>query len=185
MGEFFGFVLGWNLLLEYGIGSAASTRGFSTYLDSVANGYIKNTTISIVGKVDIFGNDYLDFTAFFWSLLATLILSLGVNFSAKVNSFFTCVNLIVIVMVIAMGIFYAKPKNITNFTPYGFQGVVSGASSCFFAFIGFDAVCMVAEEAKEPKKSIPISVICTICKYFEKPFNFLLKSTNLSMSLLY
>ena len=164
LGEFFGFVVGWNLLLEYSIGAASVTRGFSTYLDSLTDGYIKNVTIGIVGSVDILGNDYLDFLSFFWSLLSAVFLSFGVNFSAKLNSCCVVFNFIIIMMVIVMGSFYAKPSNIKDFAPYGVQGIISGASTCFFAYIGFDAVCTVAEEAKTPNKSLPIGVAGTISK---------------------
>ncbi|XP_057315357.1 high affinity cationic amino acid transporter 1-like [Hydractinia symbiolongicarpus] len=162
LGEFFAFVVGWNLILEYGIGAASVIKGFTTYVDAMTHMKIKNFTISNIGQPKLFGSEiYLDFFSLFVSLATTVAVALSVKISSFLNSFCTIVNIIVIVMVISMGSFYAKVENINHFFPDAHL-IINGASSCFFAFIGFDAVCMVAEEAKKPNKSIPISVITTI-----------------------
>lgn len=165
LGEFFAFVVGWNLILEYGIGAASVIKGFTTYVDAMTHMKIKNFTISNIGRPKLFGSEvYLDFFSLFVSLATTVAVALSVKISSFLNSFCTIINIIVIVMVISMGSFYAKVENINHFFP-DVHLIINGASSCFFAFIGFDAVCMVAEEAKKPNKSIPISVITTICKH--------------------
>ena len=166
IGEFFAFVVGWNLVLEYGIGAAAVVKGFTSYADALFNHKIENFTTSVIGHPHIFGNDiYLDFFSFFICILITILVALSVKISAHFNSLCTVATILVIVMIVAMGSFFAKVENIRNFFPFGVKGMISGASSCYYAFIGFDAVCMVSEEAKRPNKSVPASVIITICRF--------------------
>ena len=165
IGELFAFIVGWNLILEYGIGAASVVKGLTTYGDALLNHRIRNFTIEHVGELKILGTTiYLDFFSFMLCILVTCSVALSVKKASFLNSLCTVVNIIVIVMIVAMGSFYADVKNLDPFFLHGPHGVISGASSCYFAFIGFDAVCMVAEEAKKPNKSIPISVIITICK---------------------
>ena len=166
IGEFFAFVVGWNLILEYGIGAASVIKGLTTYVDALLDKRIKKFTVKYVGEPVLFGSAiYLDFFSFILCILVTFSVALSVKKASFLNSFCTVVNVIVIVMIVAMGSFYADVDNLNPFFLHGTHGVISGASSCFFAFIGFDAVCMVAEEAKKPNKSVPISVVVTICKY--------------------
>ena len=163
IGELFAFIVGWNLILEYVIGASSTIRGLSTYLNSATGGWIKNTTLHYVGELHVFGiTDYLDIFSFLFTILCSIFISFGVKNSSKVNNLCTFINVLVIVMIITMGSFYADFSNMHPFTPYGIEGVFSGASSCFFAFIGFDAICTIAEEAKTPSKSVPGSIILTI-----------------------
>ena len=165
VGEFAAFVVGWNLLLEYSIGAASVARGLSGYLDSAVDHKIKNFTIGFTGKLELFGaSEYLDFVAFFFCIIVAIFIAFGVENSSRLNNFCTISNIIVIVMVIAMGAFYSKPKNWEKFAPFGVSGIVSGASSCFFAFIGFDVIATTGEEARNPSRAIPISIVGTIGK---------------------
>lgn len=103
---------------------------------------------------------YPDILAFFVVIVYTLLLGIGVKGSAIVNSTFTIINLSVIILVVSTGFYYASPSNWTrNFLPYGWSGVISGAATCFYAFVGFDSIATSGEEAKEPSVSIPFATI--------------------------
>ena len=166
VGEFSGFVVGWNLLLEYGIGSATVTKGLSTYLDAAVNHTISDYTIRKTGQFSMFGDEtHLDFVAFSLSILFTIFISLGVKYTSFLNNICTFSNILVIVMVVAMGAFYCDFNNWHDFAPFGVRGIVKGASSCFFAFIGFDVIATSGEEAEKPSKSVPIAIVGTISKF--------------------
>eukprot|EP00794_Sanderia_malayensis_P005182 gene5182-5835_t len=163
VGELAGFIVGWNLLLEYAIGSATVAKGLSSYLDATFNHKISHYIINKTGLVDVFGSEtYLDFFAFSFSLLVSVFVSMGVKNTSILNNVCTFVNIIVIVMVITIGAFYCEFKNWDNYAPFGASGIISGASSCFFAFIGFDVIATTGEEAAKPSKAIPISIVGTI-----------------------
>ena len=167
VGEFAAFVVGWNLLLEYGIAGSAVASGLSEYIDSVIDHKIKGFMMDFTGKVDMPGTgQYLDFIAFFFCIAVTILVSSGVQISSRLNNLFTLTNIIVIVMVIGMGSFYCKPKNWEKFAPFGLKGILSGASSCFFAFVGFDVIATTGEEARNPNTAIPLSIVGTIGKIY-------------------
>ncbi len=170
VGELAGFVVGWNLLLEYGIGSATVAKGLSSYLDATFNHKIKNYIISKTGTISLFGDEtYFDFFAFTFSILVSVFISLGVKNTSRLNNLCTFANILVIVMVITMGAFYCDVKNWDDYAPFGVSGIISGASSCFFAFIGFDVIATTGEEAAKPSRSIPISIIGTISECLHYP----------------
>lgn len=88
----------------------------------------------------------------------------GVKSSALINSFLTGVNMSVILLVIVVGFYFGKFSNWSNqgnggFLPFGFSGVMTGAATCFYAYVGFDCIATSGEEAQEPSKSIPIATI--------------------------
>ena len=167
MGEFWAFLIGWNLLLEYIIGASVVARGLIAYVDALAGGIIKNQTLTITGEVKIAGmSSYIDFLSFVIVMVFTVFISCGMKNSARLNNFCVVINIATIACVISVGVFYAKIENWNNFTPFGFDGIVAGASTCFFAFIGFDVIANVSEEAKNPARAIPISMISTISKLF-------------------
>lgn len=169
------FVIGWNLVLEYVIGTASVARGYSGYIDSLVNGTIAQhfeewmpLDISYVSK-------YPDFLALGITLLLTIMLALGAKESTRFNSIFTGINLLVVVSVIISGAFKSDPANwrleakdvpegkgTGGFLPYGFSGMMAGAATCFYGFIGFDVIATTGEEVKNPQKSIPISIVLSL-----------------------
>ncbi|XP_066246325.1 cationic amino acid transporter 4 [Euwallacea similis] len=166
IGEFWAFVIGWNILLEHMIGAASVARAWSGYVDSLFGGIISNTTISITGEMheELLGK-YPDFLAFSVCLVYALLLGIGVKGSAMVNSFLTIINLSVMGIVIVMGIYYADEENWAKgggFLPYKFGGVMAGAATCFYAFVGFDSIATSGEEAKNPSFSIPMATVISM-----------------------
>ncbi|KAG8178777.1 hypothetical protein JTE90_022408 [Oedothorax gibbosus] len=184
VGEFMAFIIGWNLVLEYVIGTASVARGYSQYIDSLFNETIArhlNHTLPIhVNSL----SSYPDFLAFGITILLTIMLSLGVRKSSGFNNVCTVLNLLVVTYAVITGCFRANihnwqltPEEIPNpkygvggFFPYGFRGVMTGAATCFYGYVGFDCIATTGEEARNPQKSIPIAIVSSLvivfCAYF-------------------
>ena len=110
-------------------------------MDALTGGVIANGTAAAVGQMHVHMLAKTpDFLAFGACLAYCSLLSVGVKVSAYINSFFTIVNICVILFVSTFGFYYADVKNWTQFgfAPFGFSGVLSGAATCFYAFVGFD-----------------------------------------------
>lgn len=168
-------------------------KGLSTYVDSVTgfHSYLNETM-----HIDIPGlSSFPDVFAFGVTLLFTLALAFGVKESSMINTLFTLLNLSVVLFVILAGCFKADPKNWSipstdvepgygdgGFAPYGISGILEGAARCFYGFIGFDCIATAGEEARNPKKSIPIAIIVSLFVVFMAYFGI---STVLTMMLPY
>ncbi|GAB6024755.1 hypothetical protein CHUAL_009882 [Chamberlinius hualienensis] len=161
IGEFWAFVIGWNIILEHMIGSASVARAWSSYMDSLFGGVIKNGTIETVGSIQVeFFGSYPDFVACALCVCLGCILAIGVKSSTYINSVFTVVSMAVAIFIIVFGLYWAKGSNWTDyggFLPFGFSGVLAGAATCFYAFVGFDSIATSGEEAKNPSWSIPVA----------------------------
>ncbi|XP_023247415.1 cationic amino acid transporter 3 [Copidosoma floridanum] len=182
VGEFIAFVIGWNLILEYVIGTASMARGISSYIDVLTNNTIRNALQSSMPINVPFLSKYPDFFALAMVALLTIFLSIGVKESSMLNNVFTTVNLVTIAIIIVTGIVKADPKNwsidpslvpsnFTNvgtggFMPFGVKGIMRGAAICFYGFVGFDAVATTGEEAKRPQRNIPLAIVISLTIIF-------------------
>lgn len=165
IGELCAFVIGWNLILEYVIGTSSVARAWSAYFDSLFDGRIKNFTISTIGEVHVKGlAEYLDILSVLVVLGLTVVLVVGIKKTSWFNTVFTLINMFVIVFIVCVGVYYAEHKNWSDFAPYGVSGILSGAATCFYAFVGFDVIATTGEEARNPSKGIPISIVLALCK---------------------
>ncbi|XP_032237943.2 high affinity cationic amino acid transporter 1 isoform X1 [Nematostella vectensis] len=163
IGEFCAFVVGWNMILEYLIGASSLARGCTEYLDALFNGQIREYSLKHIGSMNApLIAQYPDFLAFAIALIVTIPLALGAAMTTRTNNVITAINLIVITFITLVGLSFADRKNWNNFLPYGFSGVVAGAATCFFSFVGFDCIATSAEEAKNPTKDVPIAILITI-----------------------
>ncbi|XP_070561461.1 cationic amino acid transporter 4-like [Ptychodera flava] len=169
MGEMWAFLIGWNIILEYLVGGASVARAWSGYFDELLDNRIRNFTYEhITGgpwNQPPFAK-YPDLFALVLITIVTIFVALGAKFSAKFNTVFASLNLCVVLFVVCVGLYFADINNWKSeggFAPYGFSGIMSGAATCFFAYIGFDAIATSGEEAKNPARSIPIAVIVALC----------------------
>ncbi|MEQ2157268.1 hypothetical protein GOODEAATRI_000214 [Goodea atripinnis] len=167
VGEFVAFFIGWNLILEYLIGTAAGASALSSMFDSLANHSISNYMITHLGTLRGLGkgeDTYPDLLALFIALLVTVIIALGVRNSVGFNNVLNIVNLVVWVFMIIAGLFFLSASNWEggNFLPYGWSGVMQGAATCFYAFIGFDIIATTGEEAKNANTSIPYAITASL-----------------------
>lgn len=163
VGELVAFVIGWNLVMEYMIGAAAIGRAWSAYFDSMVHDKIRFWVLENVGSIRIDGlGGYPDFLAAAVIIVLMIIQLLGVKKSTAFIFGVTCINIVVIIFIIIMGMILARPQYWSNFMPYGPSGVLAGSATAFFAFVGFDVIATAGEEAKNPSKSIPLSIMLAL-----------------------
>jgi cationic amino acid transporter 14 len=167
VGEFAAFVIGWNLILEYMIGTAADARALSGCFDYVIGHAIRNLTLAHIGTFHIptLGDTYLDFLSCILTLIVTGVLASGVKQSSMFSTVCNVVNLAVVGFIIIAGAFYVKRENWgqkSGFFPYGISGVLGGAATCFYAFVGFDVIATTGQETKNPQRSIPLAIMISL-----------------------
>ncbi|MBP0725337.1 amino acid permease [Bacillus sp. RG28] len=164
-GEIIAWILGWDMVLEYGLASSAVASGWSGYFQSLLAGFGIHFPTALTSAFDPSKGTFIDLPAVLIVLVVTFILTRGVKESAKLNTVMVIVKLAVVLLFIAIGVGYVKPSNWTPFMPMGFSGVASGAAVVVFAYFGFDAVSTAAEEVKNPQRNLPIGLISalTIC----------------------
>lgn len=167
MGELWAFLIGWNVLLEYLIGGAAVARAWSGYLDSIFSHRIRNFTEAHVGVWQVpFLAHYPDFLATGIIILASALVSCGARISSWLNHVLSTISLVIILFIIIMGFVLAQPHNWSpeegGFVPFGFSGILAGTATCFFAFVGFDVIAASCEEARNPKRAVPIAIAVSL-----------------------
>src|SRR5438477_8478751 len=185
MGEFVAWIIGWDLVLEYAIGAATVAIAWSEYANRVL-GYVgmdipyqwRHSPFETLNGV----HGVMNIPAVFILLLLSALLIRGTRESALVNNLIVITKLSIVVMVIVLGWSFINPANHTPFIPAattyttaegvthaygGVMGILGAAGVVFFAFIGFDAVSTAAQEAKNPKRDMPVGilgslVVCTV-----------------------
>jgi amino acid transporter len=163
VGEFLAWVTGWQLLLEYIIGASAVAVSWSGNLDALSGGAIRRGLTAALGGAWAPGlSSPPDVLAAAMTLLLSGVVCAGVRESAAVNNVLTAVNLAVVVFVIIVGLGHVRAENFTPFAPFGFAGVLKGAGTIFFSYVGFDVIATSAEEAIAPSKNIPASIIASL-----------------------
>lgn len=159
-GELMAWIVGWDLLLEYGIATSAVSVGWSGYANDLLMAmHIKLPSWLLNGPLN---HGFMNGLAFLIIASLTVLLSIGVRFSSRFNNFIVFVKLGVIFLFIAIACFNIEPRNWSPFMPFGWEGVMQGASLIFFAYIGFDAVSTAAEEAINPQRDLPIGIIASL-----------------------
>ena len=159
MGEIFAWLIGWDLILEYAVGSMTVAIGWSGYMQKLLHGVgIELPAWMAAAPPD----GIINLPAVIIVLLITALLVMGIRESARANAVMVTVKLIAIVFFIGAGATFVKPENWTPFMPFGWSGVMAAAAVVFFAYIGFDAVSTTAEEARNPQRDLPIGIIASL-----------------------
>ncbi len=187
MGELVAWIIGWDLCLEYAVGAATVAIAWSEYFNEVLS-YVglqvpyqwSHSPFQAAAATGVHG--IVNIPALVILLVMSLLLARGIAESAFVNTVIVIVKVAIVVMVILLGWSFIDPANHTPYIPVattfttpegvthaygGIMGILGAAGVVFFAFIGFDAVSTAAQEAKDPKRDMPIGilgslVICTL-----------------------
>nr|CAD1844974.1 unnamed protein product [Ananas comosus var. bracteatus] len=159
-GEFVGYFGGANLVMEYVLSNAAVARSFTEYL---AGAFGSNKPNSWRIEVDGLAKGYnaLDLPAVFLILLLTLCLCHSTKESSLLNLVMTVFHLLFFGFIIVAGFWNGSPKNLKEphgLAPFGVRGVLDGAAIVYFSYIGYDSVSTMAEEIRNPTKSLPIGI---------------------------
>ena len=183
LGEFFAWIIGWDLILEYALGAVTVAIGWSGYVVSFLRdvGLDVPPQLSAAAGTQVALADGSTVTALFnlpavvIVALVTALLVVGIKESANVNNVIVVIKVAVVLIFIVLAAQAIVPDNWRPFIPentgnreqYGWTGIVAGAGVVFFAYIGFDAVSTAAQEAKNPQRDMPIGIIgsllvCTI-----------------------
>ena len=160
MGEFFAWVTGWSLVLEYGIACVAVSIGWSGYFASILDRAGVHLPASLTNAP--YEGGLVNLPAVLIVLALTALLVIGIKESARVTGVIVTIKITVVLFFIAVGAFSVDPANWSPFMPNGFAGVGAAAAVIFFAYIGFDAVSTTAEEAKNPQRDVPIGIIVSL-----------------------
>ncbi len=165
LGEIIAWIVGWNLVLEYSVGSSAVAAGWSGYVV----GLLKSGGIELPKAFTAVPADggIVNLPAMIISLFLSLLLVRGTKESATLNKVLVVIKLAAVFIFLLLAGPKVNPANWTPLMPYGFSGVAAGAAIIFFAYIGFDAVATAAEECRNPNRDLPIGivgslVVCTI-----------------------
>jgi APA family basic amino acid/polyamine antiporter len=179
-GEFFAWIIGWALILEYAVSNMVVAISWSEYFSSMLAGFgmhlpdwltidpasasdsVRAAAPSIGGIKLIF-----DLPAGLITVFITALVYIGIRESRTASNILVALKLGVILLVICAGAFYVKPENWSPFAPNGVSGVLSSVAAVFFAFIGFDSISTTAEECKNPQRDLPKAMlwclgICTV-----------------------
>ena len=189
LGELLAWIIGWDLILEYAIGSSVVAAGWSNYLDALLHNVLD---ITIDPRLRAAPWDYdvehreflfksvalsngqtvqawLNLPAVFITMAVTIVLVIGIKESAGFNAAMVLINVGVILTVVGIGMSYVDPRNWQPFLHEDkkWWGVAEGAGRIFFAYIGFDSISTHAEEARRPQRDLAIGImgalsVCTV-----------------------
>jgi APA family basic amino acid/polyamine antiporter len=158
MGELVAWIIGWDLILEYGVSVAAIAVGWGQYFNELLDSAFNTSLPSAIANPPGEGGD-VNVPAVFVVLAITMLLIAGVRQSARVNTAMVAIKLVVLAIFIVVGVSAFNSDNIHPFAPNGFSGIVDASALIFFAYIGFDAVSTAGEETKRPERDLPIAII--------------------------
>jgi len=188
LGEMVAWIIGWDLIIEYAVGNIAVAISWANYFKTLLKGFGLHIPdwlsmdyrtaarfVDADGVQTVFRDAprilgipvVLNVIAVGIVAAISFILIWGIRESAQFNAVMVGIKIVVLMFFIGIGLYWVKPENWIPFAPNGWAGISAGAAIVFFAYIGFDAVSTVAEEAREPQRTLPFGIfaslaICTV-----------------------
>jgi basic amino acid/polyamine antiporter, APA family len=158
MGELLAWIIGWDLILEYGVSVAAVAVGWGAYFVELMDTLFGVTVSDSISLPPGEGGD-VNVPAFLLVLAVAGVLISGIRQSARSNTVMVITKLLVLLFFIAVAFSAFDGDNFSNFAPNGFSGIEEAAALIFFAYIGFDAVSTGSEETKRPQRDLPVAIV--------------------------
>ncbi|WP_375387093.1 amino acid permease [uncultured Amnibacterium sp.] len=158
LGELVAFIIGWDLILEYGVSVAAVAVGWGGNVNEFLKSAFSFELPAAITKSPSEGG-VINVFAVVIVLLITLLLTLGTRESATINAVMVGVKIVILLFFIVVAFTAFSGRHFEPFTPKGIPGIAAAASTIFFAYIGFDAVTTASEETKKPARDLPIAII--------------------------
>jgi basic amino acid/polyamine antiporter, APA family len=165
LGELIAWIIGWDLILEYAVSNMAVAVGFSAYIDSLLGGF--GLHLPVAWSTPAYSPStgwalHFNIVGFIIVMLLTVLLVVGIRESAGANNVMVGVKLIAIFVFIVAAEHFIRPVNWHPFMPNGWQGVLTGGAIVFFTYIGFDSVSTAAEECRNPRRDVPLGILCSL-----------------------
>lgn len=162
LGEFVAWVIGWDLILEYGLSVAPTASSWSDYFQHL----IGNFGFALpqwLQTAHLYGsNPQIDVVAALITLLITGLIAIGIRESANVNGALVVFQIVTMLVFLAAVAGAVHPGNYQPFAPHGWHGIIAGSALVFYAYIGFDTVTVASEEATNPKRDVPIGIMLSL-----------------------
>lgn len=157
LGEAPAFLMGWFILMSYVVGNMTVAIVWSDYFTSGLDQLGGSLPVAVRAAPGAGG--LVDVPALLISLLIAALCLPAVRGSVTINNFLVAIKIGVVIFTIALGFFLIRPANYVPFNPHGLPGITSGAALIFFAYLGFDTVSATAEEARAPRRDLPIGIV--------------------------
>jgi APA family basic amino acid/polyamine antiporter len=162
LGELVAWIIGWDLILEYGLSLAPTASSLSDYFQHMlANIGIVFPVWAQTAAVHS-AHPQIDLFAFIVTLAVTMLVAVGIRESASVNGALVVLQILAMLVFIVAVAHAIRPSNLQPFAPSGYHGVLAGTALVFFAYIGFDTVTVASEEAKRPERDVPVGIILAL-----------------------
>jgi APA family basic amino acid/polyamine antiporter len=158
-GEIFAWIIGWDLLLEYGMGAATVAAGWSFYFQDLAKGYGLTLPVWASGPPFSQPGRLVNLPAAAIVLLFSVLLVFRTRLNALVARGLVVVKLAVIFFILAVGAGFVRPANFLPLVPFGSSSIFAAAALVFFAYLGFDVISVAAEESRHPEADVPFGII--------------------------
>lgn len=162
LGEAAGWFIGWDLLLEYTAIVAVVAIGISGYFSFLVGELGADLPNWMLGAPGTGDGHKVDLFAALLCLLIAGLLNLGMRSAARFETVVVGLKVLVVLLVIAVGVFHIDTGNYTPFFPYGVGGAFTGAATVFFAVFGYDAMSTAAEESKDAQRHMPKAIIYSL-----------------------
>ncbi|MEV5145390.1 amino acid permease [Streptomyces sp. NPDC052727] len=162
LGEFAGWFIGWDLLLEYTAIVAVVAIGISGYFSFLVEQMGADLPQWMLGAPGTGAGHRVDLFAALLCLLIAWLLNQGIRSAARFETFVVALKVLVVLLVIGVGVFHINTGNYHPFFPFGISGAFTGAATVFFAVFGYDAMSTAAEESKDAQRHMPKAIIYSL-----------------------